>query len=298
MAKVVKRFIEVCPHTQEDLSCPLTPRRKCKDKRSFRNTQSGESDLAGSKLETCISPRLSRCLLEVGNLCYFTSGKLQLPPPVIMEVEYYSKTAVSPLQQNYRSTVDAGKQQPSLTAQFVLASPAHHHFRPRRSSSRRRGIGTDTQPHQSESGKPGKSPFHLKTSFYHVYQNHKNDTMAVDSRRICGGCGGTCIPQREYKRPRADPLSQHELREVILFSVNGKCGYPLVDALRKQYTGLDGRDDKMSFGCKSAISLRLEVCPSLPAQFNRGLISCLQWLPYRKWAKNVGADSLISLRER
>ena len=46
---------------------------------------------------------------------------------------------------------------------------------------------------------------------------------------------------------------------MILFKVNGKCGYPLHDALKKCYTGLDGRDERMFHGFKSSISLRFEV---------------------------------------
>jgi hypothetical protein len=80
------------------------------------------------------------------------------------------------------------------------------------------------------------------------------------------GCGGgACIPQREYDRPRSDPLSQGDLQEKILFRVNGKCGYPLKDALGKRYTGLDGRDDKMLIDCKSSVSIRLEVRPATSA---------------------------------
>jgi len=84
------------------------------------------------------------------------------------------------------------------------------------------------------------------------------------------GCGrGACIPQRDYDRPRADPLNVNELREVILFSLNGQCGFPLGNALRKTYTGLDGRDDKVFIGSKSSISIRVE------------------WLPYEKWTRQI-----------
>ena len=77
---------------------------------------------------------------------------------------------------------------------------------------------------------------------------------------MCGCGGGACIPQREYDRDRQRP---HPLftNEVILFSVNGKCGYPLGEALEKQYTGLDGSDDKMFVDSGSSISMRLEVGP-------------------------------------
>jgi len=85
-------------------------------------------------------------------------------------------------------------------------------------------------------------------------------TTPVDSC-ICGCGGGTCIPQRGCNEQGFDTPSQHNLQEMILFTVNGKCGYPLVDALKKQYIDLDGRGDKMFVDCKSYISLRLEVRP-------------------------------------
>ena len=110
---------------------------------------------------------------------------------------------------------------------------------------------------------------------------------------MCGCGGGACIPQREYDRPRTDPLSQHELAETILFRVNGKCGYPLGDALRKRYRGLDGRDDKMFADSKTSISLRIEVRSHTSPRPICGLEYCLQWLPYGKWTRQVGADSLI-----
>ena len=84
-----------------------------------------------------------------------------------------------------------------------------------------------------------------------------------------------CIPQREYDRRRTDPLSQDQLQEIILFRVNGKCGYPLKDALKKHYTGLDGRDDKMFVDSKSAISMRLEVRLASSCAIQGGLESCL-----------------------
>jgi len=76
---------------------------------------------------------------------------------------------------------------------------------------------------------------------------------------ICGCDCGACILQREYERSRTDTVSQEGLQEVIPFSVNGVCGYSLANALKKQYTGLDGRDDKMFVYCKSSIFIRLEV---------------------------------------
>ena len=75
---------------------------------------------------------------------------------------------------------------------------------------------------------------------------------------VCGCGGGACIPQREY-----DGQNQHAVQEVIRFSVNGKCGYPLKQALEKEYTGLDGRNNVISVDSKSSFSIRLEVRPSV-----------------------------------
>ena len=113
---------------------------------------------------------------------------------------------------------------------------------------------------------------------------------------ICGCNGGACIPQREYDRQRTDPLSHNELQGMIPFRVNGNCGYPLKDALRKHYTGLDGRDEKMFIDFKSSISIRLEVGLPLSARFDDGHESCSQWLPYGKWTKQVGAEPHVSLQ--
>lgn len=91
---------------------------------------------------------------------------------------------------------------------------------------------------------------------------------------VCG-CGGLpCIPQREYERQRTDPLASHQLEEIIPFSVNGACGYPLKNGLKKIYTNLDGRDDKMFVNFKSSISIRVEVRSSVLVLSNRGLEWC------------------------
>ena len=55
-------------------------------------------------------------------------------------------------------------------------------------------------------------------------------------------------------------LRSHELRE-ILFSVNGKCGYLLDNALKQQYTGLDGMDDRVFDNPEPTVNIRLEVRP-------------------------------------
>ena len=114
---------------------------------------------------------------------------------------------------------------------------------------------------------------------------------------ICGCGGGSCIPQREYERQRTDLLSQNELQEMILFRVDGKCGYPLRDALRKRYTGLGGRDDKMFEDSKSSISIRVEVSPISSARFDDGIEFRSQWLPYGRWTKQVGIGSRVPLHE-
>lgn len=82
---------------------------------------------------------------------------------------------------------------------------------------------------------------------------------------------------------------------MILFRVDGECGYPLKDALKKRYTGLDGRDDKMFGDSKSSISIRLEVSLTSSARLEVDLESHSQWLPYGRWTKQVGTESRISL---
>ena len=84
---------------------------------------------------------------------------------------------------------------------------------------------------------------------------------------------------------------------MIVFKVNGKCGYPLKDALRKYYTGLNGRDEKMFTDFKSSISIRVEVRLTLSMRFDDGHESCSQWLPYGKWTKQVGTESCVSLHK-
>lgn len=105
---------------------------------------------------------------------------------------------------------------------------------------------------------------------------------------LCGCGGGPCVPQREYERQRTDPLSLMELQELIPFRVNGKCGYPLRDALEKRYTNLAGRDDRMFVDFKSSISIRLEVSLISSVRLNDGVEPRSQWLPYDKWTKQVG----------
>ena len=72
---------------------------------------------------------------------------------------------------------------------------------------------------------------------------------------ICGCGGGACIPQRKYGTFRT-----HEKQTMVLFSVNGKCGVPLTDALNEHHVGLDRRDDNIYF--RATITIRLEVRPS------------------------------------
>jgi len=113
---------------------------------------------------------------------------------------------------------------------------------------------------------------------------------------VCGCGGGACIPQREYDRQKTDPLLRHVSQEVILFSVNGKCGFPLENALKERYTGLDRRDNKILVDSKSSISIRLEVRPFMSTWSDDGLKSCSQWLPYEGWSAPVSTSTLISLR--
>jgi len=128
-----------------------------------------------------------------------------------------------------------------------------------------------------------------RTSGFNVGQA----SMDVDSC-VCGCGGGACIPQREYDGQRTDPLFQRTTQEVILFSVNGKCGYPLENALKERYTGLDRRENSILVDSKSSISIRLEVRSSVLVWSNDSLKSRLQWLPYEGWSAPVSTSSLIS----
>jgi len=51
-----------------------------------------------------------------------------------------------------------------------------------------------------------------------------------------------------------------ERSESINFNVNGRPGVNVGDILRKEFTGLDGRDDPVLREAASAISCRLLVC--------------------------------------
>ena len=76
---------------------------------------------------------------------------------------------------------------------------------------------------------------------------------------ICGCGGSPCIPQRQYRRPKGDPLEDWRIGELITFEVHGQCGMPLGSALRCVYNGLSERDEPMFVGSRSSISIRLEV---------------------------------------
>ena len=74
------------------------------------------------------------------------------------------------------------------------------------------------------------------------------------------GMSGGLLSVHRYERRVA--LRPHEQRE-ILFSVNGKCGYRLEDALKRRYIGLDGRDDRVFVDLEPTINIRLEVPQSV-----------------------------------
>lgn len=57
-------------------------------------------------------------------------------------------------------------------------------------------------------------------------------------------------------------LHPHKLQEIP-FSVNGNCGFPLVNALKQQYTGLDGGYDEVFANSEFTADIRLEVCSLL-----------------------------------
>ena len=65
------------------------------------------------------------------------------------------------------------------------------------------------------------------------------------------------IPQRDYDHGRKQ--RNFKQLEPIFFSTYGRPGINLGDALRKEFGGLDGRDDPMLRGAGGAISCRLLV---------------------------------------
>ena len=65
------------------------------------------------------------------------------------------------------------------------------------------------------------------------------------------------VPQRDYDRGRK--RWNFERLAPIVFNVNGSPGINLGDALRKTFTGLDGRDDPVLQEAAGAISCRLLV---------------------------------------
>jgi len=124
------------------------------------------------------------------------------------------------------------------------------------------------------------------------------------------GCAGDFILPHMYEQ--GDALHLHKQKE-ILFSVNGKYGYPLEDAFGEQYVGLDGWSDWVFVeqyvgpdgwsdwvfvDLESTINLKLKVCPSASARSDGGLKSCSQWLPYEELEVQVGANPLLSLYGR
>lgn len=65
------------------------------------------------------------------------------------------------------------------------------------------------------------------------------------------------IPQRIYKQ--GNRQWDFKRSEPISFSVNGLPGINMGDALRKYFTGLDGRDDPMFQNGTGAVSCRFMV---------------------------------------
>ncbi|KAF9790621.1 hypothetical protein BJ322DRAFT_1037442 [Thelephora terrestris] len=84
---------------------------------------------------------------------------------------------------------------------------------------------------------------------------------------VCGCQYGSCVPQRSYAGPKNDPISDAERGALITSGVNGKCGFSVKSTLEKRYAGLDGRDDLMFVGFRSAVSIRFE------------------WKAYEKWTR-------------
>jgi len=106
------------------------------------------------------------------------------------------------------------------------------------------------------------SVFHLESHLSPMYLNPHLRAQEPDIC-VCGCQYGGCVPQRRYENPRNDLVSEYERGALITFSVNGKCGFSVRNALDKRYAGLDGRDDHMFVGFKSAVAVRFEVSVAL-----------------------------------
>jgi hypothetical protein len=65
------------------------------------------------------------------------------------------------------------------------------------------------------------------------------------------------IPQRNYNHGKRQ--WNFERSEPVSFSVNGRLGVNMGDALRKAFAGLDGRDDPVLQNAAGAISCRFLV---------------------------------------
>jgi hypothetical protein len=76
----------------------------------------------------------------------------------------------------------------------------------------------------------------------------------------CGVCGAAEVPQRHYRSAPLSPDLTYENGEVIIFSKNGDCGVPIVDAADYRLSDLLGGDDSIFANTAvSTFSVRIEV---------------------------------------
>ncbi|KAF9650553.1 hypothetical protein BDM02DRAFT_3112111 [Thelephora ganbajun] len=60
---------------------------------------------------------------------------------------------------------------------------------------------------------------------------------------LCGCGGDPCVPQ--WRDRRFEKGHRPQRCETILFRVDGKCGFPLRDALETDYSDFEGCDEPM-----------------------------------------------------
>lgn len=105
------------------------------------------------------------------------------------------------------------------------------------------------------------------------------------------------VPQRDYDHGRRQ--LNFEKSEPISFIVNSRPGINMGDALRKTFTGLDGRDDPVLQEAAGAISCRLLVCllSSTTGQSARPLeliLSQVPRVPSQRFLPGMSAEPIMS----
>jgi hypothetical protein len=94
----------------------------------------------------------------------------------------------------------------------------------------------------------------LQVTYHSYFTNNRNQhqfSFAVPS---------VLIPQRPYRSNNtSESYRAYEPNHVEFFMDDGTLGFPVKDALNRNYTHLRNRDDKCVLGQCSSVSIRIEV---------------------------------------